>query len=98
MKKNRIYQNRIALFIFANKFLSDFGIPVILSIELSSKNMGDLTYKRPEWEQRIRPAGKGEIFYKTILDDAMFGGPIERTVEYVAPFDLCDHEKDYEIA
>lgn len=25
-------------------------------------------------------------------------GPIERTIEYVAPFDRCDREKDYEIA
>ena len=30
-----------ALFIFANKSLLDFGIPVILSIVFSSKNMGD---------------------------------------------------------
>ena len=23
-------------------------------------------------------------------------GPIERTIEYIAPFDRCDREKDYE--
>ncbi len=32
---------KTALFIFANKPLLDFGIPVILSIVFSSKNMGD---------------------------------------------------------
>ena len=24
------------------------------------------------------------------------GGPIERTITYLAPFDRCDREKDYE--
>ena len=27
-----------------------------------------------------------------------FGGPVERTIEYVAPFDKCDREQDYETA
>ena len=26
------------------------------------------------------------------------GGPVERTIEYVAPFDRCDRERDYETA
>jgi len=28
----------------------------------------------------------------------MPGGPIERTIVYVAPFAKCDREKDYEVA
>ena len=28
----------------------------------------------------------------------MPGGPAERTIEYVAPFDRCDREQDYETA
>ena len=30
--------------------------------------------------------------------DTMPGGPVERTIEYVAPFDRCDRERDYETA
>ena len=31
-----------------------------------------------------------------MTDDTMPGGPVERTIKYVAPFDRCDREKDYE--
>ena len=67
-------------------------------IVFSSKNMGDLTYKRPEWENLVKDAPAGKKFYRIITDDTMPGGPVERTIEYVAPFDRCDREKDYEIA
>ena len=67
-------------------------------IVFSAKNMGDLTYKRPEWEQMIKTASCGQSFYRNIADDTMPGGPIERTIEYVAPFDRCDREQDYETA
>lgn len=64
----------------------------------SSKNMGELTYKRPEWEKTAKDAPTGKKFYRAIMDDTMPGGPVERTIEYVAPFDRCDREKDYETA
>ena len=67
-------------------------------ITFSAKNMGDLTYKRPEWENGIKGAPAGQKFYRTIIDDTMPGGPVERTIEYVAPFDRCDREQDYETA
>ena len=35
---------------------------------------------------------------KTFEDDILPGGPVERTVIYVAPFDRCDREEDYETA
>lgn len=35
-------------------------------------------------------------FYHTINDNIMPSGPVERTIEYVAPFDRCDREQDYE--
>ena len=41
---------------------------------------------------------KEGVVYKTFMDDTQPGGPVERTVEYHAPFDRCDREKDYEIA
>ena len=45
MKRNNTYRNRIALLIFANKSLSDFGIPVILStIYVPKEKIGNMKY------------------------------------------------------
>jgi hypothetical protein len=38
---------------------------------------------------------KSGIVTKTYMDDTLPGGPVERTVEYIAPFDKCDREEDY---
>ena len=46
----------------------------------------------------IKGATSGQKFYRVINDDTMPGGPVERTIEYVAPFDRCDREQDYETA
>jgi hypothetical protein len=35
---------------------------------------------------------------RTITDDTLPGGPSERTITYVAPFDKCDRETDYRTA
>ena len=35
---------------------------------------------------------------RTIVDDTLPGGPIERTITYEAPFDRCDRVGDYRIA
>ncbi len=51
-------------------------------------------FTRTEWEE-IKDAKEG-VFTRTITDDTLPGGPIERTIEYIAPFDRCDREKDYE--
>lgn len=67
-------------------------------ITFSAKNMGDLTYKRPEWERDIRNAPDGTVFYRVIQSDTFPGGVTEQVIQYVAPFDRCDREKDYEIA
>ena len=48
-----------------------------------------------EW-QNISLLSAGSIVKRVIEDDTMPGGPVERTIEYVAPFDRCDREKDYE--
>ena len=32
------------------------------------------------------------------MDDTLPGGPRERAITYVAPFDKCDREADYETA
>ncbi len=52
---------------------------------------------RAEWEQ-VKNYKEGQTVSQTITDDTMPGGPVERTITYVAPFDKCDREKDYETA
>lgn len=80
------------------KYENDTWYDVSGRIVFSAKNFGDLTFKRSEWESSIKDAPAGQKFYRTIIDDTMPGGPVERTIEYVAPFDRCDREKDYETA
>ena len=55
-------------------------------------------FDRKEWESNMKGAPAEKRFYRTIIDDTQPGGPIQRTIEYVAPFDRCDREKDYKIA
>ncbi len=64
----------------------------------NNRSMVGVGYTRPEFENGIKDAPAGTIFKRTITDDTQPGGPIERTIEYVAPFDKCDREKDYETA
>ncbi|WP_221174057.1 N-6 DNA methylase [Selenomonas sp. AB3002] len=51
---------------------------------------------RPTWENTLQQLKPGETYCKTYTDDTQPGGPVERTIEYVAPFDRCDREEDYE--
>ena len=53
---------------------------------------------RTEFEGDFKAADKGQVFTRTFVDNTMPGGPVERTIEYVAPFDRCDREQDYETA
>ena len=62
----------------------------------NNRGLTGVGLSRKEFEE-IRDAKEG-TFYRTIIDDTQPGGPVERTIEYVAPFDRCDREKDYEIA
>lgn len=63
-----------------------------------NRSLTNVGYTRSEWENGIKGAPAGQRFYRTITDDTMPGGPVERIIEYVAPFDRCDREQDYEIA
>jgi N-6 DNA Methylase. len=68
---------------------------IVFTCSTSIPNVG---FDRRIWENSIMAASSGQKFYRTITDDTMQGGPIERTIEYVAPFDCCDREQDYETA
>lgn len=48
------------------------------------------------WED-IRDQREG-VVTRRITDDTLPGGPVERTIEYHAPFDRCDREEDYATA
>jgi hypothetical protein len=62
----------------------------------NNRSLTGVGYSRLEWDQ-IKDAPSG-TFTRTITDDTQPGGPVERMIEYVAPFDRCDREQDYEIA
>lgn len=64
---------------------------IVFTINRSLTSVG---LSRKEWEE-VKDKTEG-IVTQTITDDTMPGGPIERTIEYIAPFDRCDREKDYE--
>lgn len=50
------------------------------------------------WDGIMKNAPAGYVFERVMTDDTMPGGPVERRIQYVAPFDRCDREHDYEIA
>ena len=64
----------------------------------NNRSLTGVGFDRREWESGIKGAPAGKKFYRTITDDTQPGGPVQRTIEYVAPFDKCDREKDYETA
>lgn len=64
----------------------------------NNRGLTGVGFDRKEWENGIKDAPAGKKFYRTITDDTQPGGPVQRTIEYVAPFDRCDREKDYETA
>lgn len=55
-------------------------------------------YGATPWDGVMKNAPAGYVFSRTITDDTQPGGPVERTIEYIAPFDRCDREQDYETA
>jgi len=62
-----------------------------------SRGLVGVGLPRHDWEQ-VKQLPTGETVSRTIVDDTQPGGPRERTITYVAPFDRCDREADYEIA
>ncbi|MDO5295789.1 MAG: class I SAM-dependent DNA methyltransferase [bacterium] len=78
----------------------------------NNRSLTGVGFSRPEWEGKTAPepvrrgeapwngilkdAPAGYVFARTFTDDTLPGGPVERTVEYAAPFDRCDRERDYE--
>ncbi|MGO5318549.1 Eco57I restriction-modification methylase domain-containing protein [Bifidobacterium boum] len=61
------------------------------------KSYGKLTADRDEFNG-WRNAPAGTVFTRTISDDTRPGGPRDRSIDYVAPFDTCDRIEDYKTA
>jgi hypothetical protein len=72
----------------ASKGLTGVGFP--------RKGKGRGANKEIGWED-IADMKTGTVS-RTIVDDTLPGGPVERTITYEAPFDLCDRVQDYRIA
>jgi len=58
---------------------------------------GRVVRRRVGWED-IRELEAGSCVHRTVTDDTQPGGPVERDIEYLAPFALADREQDYRIA
>lgn len=59
--------------------------------------------KRIGWEDLqpkdgIAKVPDGTRIQRTVLDDTLPNGPVERVIEYVAPFGLANREADYRVA
>ena len=64
---------------------------------------GKTKASRLGWEDVQPKDGKpqvpdGTIIDRPVTDDTLPGGPVRRTIQYVAPFSLADREDDYRIA
>jgi hypothetical protein len=72
----------------ASKGLTSVGFP--------RKGSGRGANKTTGWED-IQDMTSGTVS-RTIVDDTLPGGPVERTITYEAPFDRCDRVEDYKTA
>lgn len=58
---------------------------------------GRTVTRRLGWDD-ARDLPAGTRIRRPVLDDTLPGGPVERTIEYVAPFATADREHDYAVA
>jgi len=83
------WYDREGRIVFTNsRGLSGVGLP--------RKGKGRGASKEIGWED-IADMTSGTVS-RTIIDDTLPGGPIERTITYEAPFDRCDRVEDYKTA
>ena len=61
----------------------------------NNRSLTNVGIQRGEWES-IRNWAEG-VYRVEILDDTVPDGPISRIKEYVAPFERCNRQDDYEL-
>jgi len=85
-------------------FTNSKGLPGVGLPRKAKNNDANYGIKTPErseslialgWED-INDLSEGTVT-KTYLDDTQPEGVIERTIEYLAPFDRCNREEDYSV-
>jgi len=63
---------------------------------------GRTEHRRLGWEEVCRDGmvsvPDGTRIHRPVRDDTLPGGPVDRVIEYVAPFALADREADYRVA
>lgn len=64
----------------------------------NNRGLSGVGVDRKTWETVVSNLKPGETYTQAVIDGTIAGSPIERTLEYVAPFDCRDREKDYETA
>lgn len=101
------YDARGRIVFTASKGLVGVGLP-----RRAGRKEADCTLIYPDgrsetvrlgWEDVQPKDGKpqvpdGTVIERPVLDDTQPGGPVHRTVRYVAPFNLADRETDYRVA
>ncbi|MEB3205476.1 MAG: hypothetical protein VKP57_12355, partial [Candidatus Sericytochromatia bacterium] len=63
----------------------------------ANKGLPGVGLTRSEWNG-VRHLPPGEVVTRTVTDDTQPGGPRQRVIEYVAPFDRRDRVADYATA
>jgi len=59
----------------------------------SSKGLPGVGFARKEWDEiKGQPSAT-----RTVTDTTLPTGPVERTIEYIAPFTRCNREEDYRL-
>ena len=67
----------------------------LTGVGFSRKGSGRGANKTTGWED-IKDMKTGSVS-RTIIDDTLPGGPVERTITYEAPWTLCDRVGDYRV-
>ena len=67
----------------------------LVGVGFPRKGKGRGAAKEIGWED-IAEMQSGSVS-RTIIDDTLPGGPVERTITYEAPFDRCDRVGDYRV-
>jgi hypothetical protein len=101
------YDARGRIAFTASKGLLGVGLP-----RKAGRNDAPCTLRFPDgrtgagrmgWEDVQPKDGKpqvpdGTVIERLVMDDTLPGGPVRRTIQYVAPFSLADREEDYRVA
>jgi hypothetical protein len=87
-------------------FTSNRGQADVAMPRTQSRGDRECTIEHPDGRTERKCVGwvdvcdlpSGSRIRRTVTDDTMPGGPIERTIEYIAPFTTADREHDYRVA